>query len=221
MNQEKTLKLIKGGETEEVEFKESFHSTQEIAKVLCALANTDGGYLIFGLTKKGEINGIKEDSDKVLLEVANAAQSIHSPPLISTSVHMINGKKVICVEIRKANDKNAHSIGGVIYVRIGSTTRKLEGQSLFDFLKNKQILCFDETYSEANIADLDTEKIQGYLELRNQKTYLKTNTITDFIISNMLGKKNGHLKLKQVSSLFFAKDPYHWHSLEDNPNELL
>lgn len=211
MKNEDILALIKVGETQEAEFKESFHSSQELSKIICSFANTDGGYLLLGIDKNGEIKGLKGDIDKVQQDIANAGQNVFSPPIISTNVHEMGDKKIIVVRINKANDKNAHTFGGAVYVRIGSTIHKLEGQSLFDFLKNRQILCFDEGDSEAKIDDMDEKKIQSYLEKRNLPEYLKTYNVKDFIISNMLGKMNGSLKIKNVASLFFAKDPYRWH----------
>lgn len=71
------------------------------------------------------------------------------------------------------------------------TTQKLEGQTLIDFLKNKQILCFDEQDAEAKLSDIDENKIKHYLSLRDQQDYLKSNSIKDFIINNLLGKEKG------------------------------
>ena len=61
------------------------------------------------------------------------------------------------------------------------------------------------------LSDLDEIKIQNYLIKRNQDNYLKTNSVKDFIINNMLGKLNGEMKLKNVTSLFFSKEPNKWH----------
>lgn len=216
MNQEEILSLIKNGENQQVEFKEGCPSNYELSKIICGFANTDGGYFIIGISKKGDIKGLTCNLDKLQQDISNANQRVSSPPLISTTHHSLEKKNILIVEINKANDKNAHTFEGAVYVRIGSTTRKLEGQSLFDFLKNKQILCFDEQDSEAKIEDLDKDKIHSYLSKRNQQDYLKTNSIKDFIISNMLGKINGDIKIKNVASLFFAKDPYRWH----NQNEV-
>jgi len=47
--------IIEKGETEEVEFKESFHSSQDIAKILCAFANTNGGVLLLGISSKKQV----------------------------------------------------------------------------------------------------------------------------------------------------------------------
>ena len=163
MNINEILALIKGGETQEVEFKEGCPSGRKLSEAICALANTDGGYLFLGVSNKGNIKGLECDFDKFQIDIANAAQDIHSAPTISTSIKEIEHKKIVFVEVAKANDKNAHTLNGAIYVRIGSTNRKLEGQALFDFLKNKQILCFDEQNSEIKIEEIDEKKVINYL----------------------------------------------------------
>ncbi len=211
MKKEELLSIINEGENQQVEFKEGCPSSHELSRIICGFANTDGGYFIIGVSKHGGIKGLACDLDKLQQDISNANQRVLSPPLINVQHFTVENKDLLLAEINKANDKNAHTFEGAVYVRIGSTTRKLEGQSLFDFLKNKQILCFDEQDSEAKIEDLDENRIKSYLEKRNRPDYLKANSVKDFIISNMLGKMNGSLKIKNVASLFFAKEPYKWH----------
>src|SRR3989344_320643 len=195
----------------EVEFKEGCPSGHKLAEIICGLANTDGGVLILGISQKREIKGLHHDFDKLQQDIANIRQSIHSSPQVSTSIHTLNDKKIVLIEVNKANEKNAHTFNGAVYVRIGSTTHKLEGQALFDFLKNKQILCFDEQDSEAKIEDIDGHRIENYLIKRDQPDYLKSNNSQEFILSNMFGRLNGKLKLKNVATLFFSKEPHRWH----------
>lgn len=210
MKKDEVLNLMKNGESQEIEFKEGCPSNFEISETLCAFANTDGGYFIFGVNKKGEVKGLTCNLDRFQQDVSNANQAIHSLPIISTNCFDIEGKKIVVVQVNKANDKNAHTFKGVIYVRIGSTTKRLEGQSLFDFLKNKQILCFDEQDSLAKLADLDEEKIKHYLKKREQENYFDFNSLSDFITSNLLGRINENTILKNAAALFFSKEPHKW-----------
>jgi ATP-dependent DNA helicase RecG len=54
----KELKVIVGkGESDRVEFKRSTGQRTEAAKTVCALANGLGGFVVFGVTDKGEIVG--------------------------------------------------------------------------------------------------------------------------------------------------------------------
>lgn len=211
MDKERLLQIIKTGESQETEFKEGCPSETKLSEIICGLANTDGGFLILGVDKRGVIRGLQCNFDKLQQQIANARQHISSAPHVSTTIHTIEDKKIVVIEVAKANDKNAHTFNGVVYVRIGSTTQKLEGQAVIDFFKNKQILCFDEQDTEAKLSDLDENKIKHYLALRNQPDYLKSNSIKDFIINNSLGKENGVFKIKNVALIFFAKEPTHWH----------
>ncbi|MBU2590329.1 MAG: hypothetical protein KKB39_06220, partial [Nanoarchaeota archaeon] len=119
----------------------------------------------------------------------------------------IEGKKVIAIVVQKAIDSIFHTFHGAIYVKVGSTLKKFEGNQLVDFLRNKQILCFDEISSDATIDDLDIEKIKEYLQTRNQEEFLKQNSVENFLLSSKLAAKNGNLKIKNATVLFFGKEP--------------
>jgi len=207
MDNNQILKIVESGETQEVEFKESFHSSQEFSKIMCGFANTYGGIIIIGVNAKKEVVGLKEDLDKLQQKISSSAQAV-SPPLIpSIAIHNIDNKKVISIIIQRAIDNTFHTFQGVIWVKIGSTLKKIEGNQIVDFLRSKQILCFDETPSGAKISDIDANKIKDYLNIRKQLDYFKSHAIEDFLMSMKLATKNGDLKIKNSALLFFAKNP--------------
>ncbi|HLC55043.1 MAG TPA: RNA-binding domain-containing protein [Candidatus Nanoarchaeia archaeon] len=200
--------IISKGETQEVELKESFHSHQEVSKILCGLANTFGGLLFLGVKDNRDILGLKENLDKIQQEISAANQNIYPTPLISIEVHKIENKAIITVVIQRATDNVYHTFQGAIYVRMGSTTKRLDGQTQLEFLRNKQILSFDESYeSMAKIEDVDKDKIHKYLTLREQEDFLKDHSIEDFLISSKLASRNGGFKIKNSAMLVFAKNP--------------
>ena len=55
------LDLIAQGENDRVEFKTSLLNEREIARVLTAFANTEGGYLFIGVGDKGQMTGLSEE----------------------------------------------------------------------------------------------------------------------------------------------------------------
>ncbi len=208
MNVKQVEEIIKSGENQELEFKESFHSQQKICQILCGLGNTNGGMIIFGVSNERKIMGISENLDEFQRKIANANQCLSPTPIISIETHKIEKKEVIIVIIQRAIDGIYYMFDGAIYVRIGSTTKKLDGQNHLVFLRNKQILSFDETYeNDAKIEDLDLDNIKEYLKSRDQKDFLDTHTIEDFLISKRLASKNGTLKIKNSAVLLFAKNP--------------
>ncbi len=208
MDIEQVKDIISRGENQEIEFKESFHSAQTTSKIICALANTQGGVLFFGVDDKSNIIGIKENLDKIQQKISNSNQAISPIPLISVEIHVIDQKNIIAIIIQRAPDGTYYTFQGAIYVKIGSTKKRLDGQTQLNFLKNRQILSFDESYdSLMKIDDLDKIKIQDYLNIRNQKNYFDTHTIKEFLISNRLASENGDLKIKNPTVLLFGKNP--------------
>ena len=65
MDTDKIKQVIDSGETQEVEFKESFHSSQKISELMCGFANTYGGVIILGVTKKKEVIGVSGNLDEI------------------------------------------------------------------------------------------------------------------------------------------------------------
>ena len=207
MEKDQILQIIENGETQEVELKQSFHSSQDFSKLMCGFANTYGGMILVGIDHKKKIIGINENLDEVQQKISASAQAI-SPPLIpEIQVYTIEGKKIINVIIQKAIDNTFYTHQGVVYVKVGSTLKKIEGNQLLDFLRSKQILCFDETASDASLEDIDIEKVKEYLKLRGNENFLKNNSIENFLINSKLASKNGSLKIKNTTLLFFGKQP--------------
>lgn len=211
MKTSQVLGVMESGESQEVEFKESFHSSQEFSKLMCGLANTYGGIILVGVSQEKQIVGLKKDADEIQQKISAAAQAVSPPILPSIELHEIEGKQIIAIVIQKAIDGSFHTFQGVIWARVGSTLKKMEGSQIVEFLRGKQILCFDETPSDAKISDLDEDRIMEYLAIRKQQDYFKTHSIEDFLLSMRLATKNGDLKIKNSALLFFAKIPLQFH----------
>lgn len=211
MDKDQILKIIESGESQEVEFKESFHSSQRFSEIICGFANTYGGILLIGVNKKKEILGLSGDLDEIQQKVSSSAQAVSPPILPSIELHEIDNRKIIAIIIQRAIDNTFHTFQGVIWAKVGSTLKKIEGNQIVDFLRSKQILCFDETPSNAKLSDIDTGKIKAYLDLRKQPDYLKSHSVEDFLISMKLASKNGDLKIKNSAMLFFAKNTIFYH----------
>jgi len=207
MDTENLMKIITLGESQEVEFKESFHSNQDISEIMCGFVNTSGGVIIIGVNKNKEMIGITKDLDDIQQRISSSAQAIDPAIIPDIKIHIINSKNIISIVIQKATDSQLYTYKGIIYVRVGSTTKKIEGSQMVDFLRAKQILVFDETPTDAKITDLDTNKIKQYLNTRNQNDYLDNHSVEDFLISTKLATKNGFLKIKNSALVIFAKNP--------------
>lgn len=208
MDVKQVLDLIKQGENQEVEFKRKLNSNQEIGKVICSFANTQGGILVLGVEDNGKLVGINEDVDEVQQRLAAASQVVSPTPITQIERHQIQNKVILVTIIQQSPDNTYYTFQGAIYVRIGSTTKRIEGQTHLEFLRNKQILSFDETYEpECQLDDIDTQKVQSYLNIRDQGNYLKKNSLAQFLLNSKLASSNGSLRIKNAVILLFSKNP--------------
>jgi len=107
--------IIKGGESETVEFKRSLAETREIIETVCAFANTKGGVIIVGIDDEGEIKGVgKRTIEDLVLKIANSTE-----PRIFPEIEVVEAKKkkLIVIRVSERKDKPVFAFG-VAYKRV-------------------------------------------------------------------------------------------------------
>src|SRR3989344_8292983 len=102
MDKEKLIQIIKTGENQEIEFKEGCPSETKLSELICVFANADGGFLLLGIDKKGKVKGLQYNFDKLQQNIANARQHISSSPHISTTIHTIEDRKIVVIEVARS-----------------------------------------------------------------------------------------------------------------------
>ena len=82
--------LVATGESETLEFKKTTGQRTEAAKTVCALLNGHGGFLLFGVSDKGEILG-QQVAAKTLEDISFELRKIEPPafPEIETVSFLI------------------------------------------------------------------------------------------------------------------------------------
>ncbi len=103
--EEKQLKeLIQGGESAEVEFKESLSLSEPIGKTVSSFSNANGGTIIIGVTDSGKINGV-DIGENTLEQLANRIKQ-HTDPKIYPSISTVNlnGNDVVIIEVKEVQD---------------------------------------------------------------------------------------------------------------------
>jgi predicted HTH transcriptional regulator len=83
MEWEKLSNILKAGESEQTEFKESafLRDNEEIAAQLASFANRKGGEIPIGVRDDAKLEGAKISRDKAQLHILNIAQDKVSPPV--------------------------------------------------------------------------------------------------------------------------------------------
>lgn len=80
------LDIISLGETSTVQFKRTLDSTDKLAAELCALANSEGGMILFGVENDGSIGGLEPSEVRELnSRIASVASEKIREPLFPYS----------------------------------------------------------------------------------------------------------------------------------------
>lgn len=104
-NAKNLVELIENGENSRVEFKLKFSEYEKIAKEAIAFANTNGGYIIFGVSDEKKIVGVP--SEKEIIELFIKVNSDFCEPKLETKTHFVEVKKkeLVIIEVMKSGNK--------------------------------------------------------------------------------------------------------------------
>ena len=132
---EELLSRLQTGEDGEWEFKEvRFRTTRleapkrnDIADEIAAYANSQGGVVVFGVSDRGDVQGMTREQmdalDRVVVEVCT--QSIEPPLAVQLHRRKLEGKHVMVVAVPKGHSQ--HDSPGGSYHRVGSSKIKMTG----------------------------------------------------------------------------------------------
>jgi ATP-dependent DNA helicase RecG len=116
--------ILKMGESETVEFKQSTGQLSRAVETLCAFANHKGGVVLFGISDKGKIAGQPFGDSTVRAISDTIAQSILPSIYPSVVKEEADGKPLIIVSLPEGTSK-PYTANGRPYKRLGTTTRQM------------------------------------------------------------------------------------------------
>jgi ATP-dependent DNA helicase RecG len=138
MDIEELIYLIKSGESELLEFKETIG--RNVHHEIAAFANSDGGKILIGISDSGKIIGTQ--AKEAIEKITSSIQSIIPPPKIKTQKISIDGKDILVVDVDKSS--TLCSIGGVVYFRAGTGVRPLSLQEIIMLSSEMGAIHWDE-----------------------------------------------------------------------------
>jgi predicted HTH transcriptional regulator len=96
--------LIKKGEGEKLDFKQTISNSQKIAKILSAFSNTKGGVLLVGIKDNGSPAKINPSEEQYMLEMA---AGLHCKPEIPISFEEVEylGRTILVAKIEESHQK--------------------------------------------------------------------------------------------------------------------
>lgn len=119
--------IVSGGESDQVEFRRSTGQRTDGARAVCAMLDSRGGFVLFGVDDSGEIRG-QEVTSKTLAEVVHEIARIEPHPLITPDVIPVDGSRaVILLRVPDAGG-TVYTMDGRPFVRVGPTNAIMSQQ---------------------------------------------------------------------------------------------
>ena len=137
------LRLIRGGEDTYLELKVKLSNSDKIAKGIVALANTDGGTMIFGITDQLRIEGVR-NPEEVQAELVRICREEIYPPLLPLidSISFDNARIVVVLDV-EGKRRPYRTRDGRFYIRIGAEKREISRGELSDWLSEIRPLNYE------------------------------------------------------------------------------
>ncbi|CAN2049008.1 putative transcriptional regulator [Candidatus Magnetomoraceae bacterium gMMP-1] len=198
------IKFINKGEDSKTQFKLRFNSIDALAAEIAAMANSEGGIILTGISDSGEIVGIK-DLQRLNQLISNAcSQKIEPPHSVITENIVIDNKLVVLIKIPKGSNKPYAVNKSDFWIKVGADKRRASREELRRLMQASGTLYADEMSVEnTGIDDLDMYSFQRFYEDQYGKDI--EGLSIEKILSNLKILKNNNLTLAGV--LLFAKHP--------------
>jgi ATP-dependent DNA helicase RecG len=140
------LELVQKGESSLVQFKEIINNINQLAQEFCALANTEGGIVLIGVSDNGEIKGLSaEQIHKLNQWISNAASQNIKPPISPlTEIVTVGDLNVLVVKIPMGYSKPYFTNEGVAYVKMGADKRTAPPEEILRLFQSAGKIYADE-----------------------------------------------------------------------------
>ncbi|MGI8640843.1 MAG: RNA-binding domain-containing protein [Pyrinomonadaceae bacterium] len=137
------LRLVRGGEDTYLELKVKLSNPDKIAKGIVALANTDGGTMIFGVTDQLRIEGVRNAED-VQEELARICREEIYPPILPLldCISFDNGRRIVALDI-EGKRRPYRTRDGRFYLRFGAEKREVAREELSVWLNEIRPLVYE------------------------------------------------------------------------------
>ena len=158
--------LLQQGQGPTLAFESETVTPKRLATVLVAMANTDGGTIVVGVTPRGgKVTGLK-DPERALDRALQAALSCEPPLIIPMPQIMhLDGKALLVITVPPGLP-HAYSLNGRYLTRDGTQNRPLTGHALRRLLFERGERSFESLpVPGATLDDLDPDKVERYIRL--------------------------------------------------------
>ncbi|MDE0305324.1 MAG: putative DNA binding domain-containing protein [Albidovulum sp.] len=170
MNRTEVLELIANQENSRVEFKRDDIHPDQLTKEMSALLNLEGGVILLGVEKDGQISGLTRQLDVAEEWVMNIARNNLQPPTtpVWTSVVMEDSRKIGVVELPPDSPGKPHKAkrgkAWVTFIRVGSISQEATREEEGRLYQATGLVRYEiKGVPDMGVESLDMGRVESYL----------------------------------------------------------
>jgi len=207
-NAKQLAALVKEGEGPTLEFKRSTGELKEGMQTICGFLNSKGGTVLFGVNRKGEVEG-QQVSEQTLHEITAAFGRFEPPVNVQVGrIKVQADREVIALHTDANHDSVPFTFDGRAYERIGNTTRKMSQERYESLLLDRahaRRRWENQPSVDIKLSDLDREEILRVRETAIQQRRISAGTSTNIgdILDRMGLRRDG--VITQAALVLFGK----------------
>jgi len=166
-------KLLAAAEGKTIEFKRDISSLKQILKTIVAFANTSGGTILVGRGDNDEIIGLPDALQAGESLASSISDSVS--PLLPPEIEIVTveGKSLLLIRVFHWHGPfflNSEGSENGVYIRLGSTNRKVGPEILAELRRVSQNKTFDQVPCPDLTGEaLDFAKIQKVFDFAGRK----------------------------------------------------
>jgi len=130
ITRQELIRLIRGGEDSYLELKVRFSNVEKLTAEIIALANTEGGAMIFGVNDQLRIEGV-DDPEDIENSIRDICANYIRPPVFPyiNKVAFDNGRRIVVLEV-DSHLRPHRTRDDRFYIREGSSKREATREEL-------------------------------------------------------------------------------------------
>jgi ATP-dependent DNA helicase RecG len=178
---------------------------EALAECLVALANSDGGLIVFGVDEQGQpVETIWEEEAEGALR---AAAALCRPPVV-TEWRSVETEQGLLIGVQVSRSPQLHSLeDGRVLVRRGAENRSLSGDEISQLAASKSSGNFEsESVPGATQADFDPEVLDEYIAKRQKRSAAPVGSLSSLLFE--IGAVDAEGRPTVSGILLFGRNPH-------------
>ena len=211
--------IAESGENPRTEFKRGLGDLSAIGRAVCALANSDGGTVIIGVSDSGELTGAREDADRVQERLTSFLHTGCSSPVSARlGRHPVSGGWMHWIEVPRQRGFEPMRYAGRVWIRRGRASAEPSASELQELYNAfGYILTEERAIMDATPSHIDLRAFHEYLDAMGFDTLSDPQPADEDDLRNrgVLTNVGGEPRATLYGVLAFGKDPQRYPQTRD------